>query len=232
MRKETSRVVRQLALIAGMIVAGPVAAGLESISGQDAASGLREALVTGTQFAVDSLGKADGFFGNGKVKIPLPESAQKIEKVLRQFGMGRQADELILTINRAAEAAVPEARTLLVDSVRRMSVQDAKAILTGGQDSATQYFKRTTSDQLRAKFLPIVKKATAKVSLAQKYDEYAGKGVHLGLVKKEDANLDSYVTQKALDGLFVMVAEQEARIRHNPAEAASGILRKVFGAMK
>ncbi|MEO8203912.1 MAG: DUF4197 domain-containing protein [Betaproteobacteria bacterium] len=215
-----------------MIVAGPAVAGLESISSQDAASGLREALVTGTQFAVDSLGKTDGFFGNGKVKIPLPESAQKIEKVLRQFGMGRQADELILAINRAAEAAVPEARTLLVDSVRKMSVQDAKAILTGGQDSATQYFKRNTSDQLRAKFLPIVKKATARVSLAQKYDEYAGKGVQLGLVKKEDANLDSYVTQKALDGLFVMVAEQEARIRHNPAEAASGILRKVFGAMK
>ncbi len=232
MRKETSRVVRQFALIASMIVAGPAVAGLESISSQDAASGLREALVTGTQFAVDSLGKTDGFFGNGKVKIPLPESAQKIEKVLRQFGMGRQADELILAINRAAEAAVPEARTLLVDSVRKMSVQDAKAILTGGQDSATQYFKRNTSDQLRAKFLPIVKKATARVSLAQKYDEYAGKGVQLGLVKKEDANLDSYVTQKALDGLFVMVAEQEARIRHNPAEAASGILRKVFGAMK
>jgi len=135
-------------------------------------------------------------------------------------------------MNRAAEAAVPEARALLVDLVKKMSVQDAKGILTGGQDSATQYFKRSTSEQLRARFLPIVKKATAKVQLAQKYDEYAGKGVKLGLVKKEDANLDAYVTQKALDGLFTMVAEEEAKIRQNPAGAASGLLTKVFGALK
>ena len=223
---------RIFALIAGLVIAFPAGAGLESISNQDASSGLREALVHGAQFAVDSLGKQDGFLGNSKVKIPLPESARKVEKVLRSIGMGKQADELILTINRAAEAAMPEAKALLVDSVRKMSVQDAKGILTGGQDSATQYFKRTTSDQLRVKFLPIVQKATAKVQLAQKYDEYAGKGAQFGLVKKEDAHLDTYVTQKALDGLFVMVAEQEAKIRQNPAEAASAILKKVFGALK
>ena len=223
---------RIFALIAGLVMAFPSFGGLESVSNQEALNGLREALVTVTQYAVDALGKHDGFLGNSKVKIPLPESAQKVEKVLRQFGMGKQADELILTLNRAAEAAMPEAKALLVDSVRRMSVQDAKAILTGGQDSATQFFKRTTSDQLRAKFLPIVKRATERVKLAQKYDEYAGKGVQFGLVKKEDANLDNYVTQKALDGLFVMVAEQEARIRQNPAGAASSILKKVFGAMK
>ena len=221
-----------IALFAGAVIAFPAMAGLESISNQDAVSGLREALVKGTQYAVDSLGRQDGFFGNGKVKIPLPGSLQKVEKLLHQLGMGKQADELVLTMNRAAEAAVPEAKALLVDAVRKMSVQDAKGILTGGQDSATQFFKRSTSDQLRAKFLPIVKKATARVNLAQKYDEYAGKGAKLGLVKKEDANLDNYVTQKALDGLFVMVAEQEAKIRQNPAEAASGILKKVFGALK
>ena len=223
---------RMFALIAGLALGWPALAALESITNQDATTGLREALVKGSQVAVEALGKQDGFFGNGKVKIPLPESAQKVEKVMRQFGMGKQADELILTLNRAAEAAVPEAKALLVDSVKKMSVQDAKAILTGGQDSATQYFKRTTSDQLRAKFLPIVKKATAKVQLAQKYDEYAEKGVKFGLLKKEDANLDNYVTQKALDGLFVMVAEEEARIRQNPAEAATSILKKVFGALK
>ena len=223
---------RIFAAIAGLVAAVPALAGLESITNQDATTGLREALVKGSQVAVEALGKQDGFFGNGKVKIPLPESAQKVEKVMRQFGMGKQADELILTLNRAAEAAVPEAKALLVDSVKKMSVQDAKAILTGGQDSATQYFKRTTSDQLRAKFLPIVKKATAKVQLAQKYDEYAEKGVKFGLLKKEDANLDNYVTQKALDGLFVMVAEEEARIRQNPAEAATSILKKVFGALR
>ena len=221
-----------IALFAGAVIAFPAMAGLESISNQDAVSGLREALVKGTQYAVDSLGKQDGFFGNGKVKIPLPGSLQKVEKLLHQLGMGKQADELVLTMNRAAEAAVPEAKALLVDSVRRMSIQDAKGILTGGQDSATQFFRRSTSDQLRAKFLPIVKKATARVKLAQKYDEYAAKGAQFGLVKKEDANLDNYVTQKALDGLFVMVAEQEAKIRQNPAQAASGILQKVFGALK
>lgn len=223
---------RLVALISGLFLALPAFAGLEAISNQDAVSGLREALVKGSQYAVESLGKQDGFFGNGKVKIPLPESAQKVEKIMRQFGMGKHADELILTLNRAAEAAVPEAKALLVDSVKKMSVDDAKGILTGGQDSATQYFKRTTSDQLRTRFLPIVKKATAKVSLAQKYDEYAGKGVKFGLVSKEDANLDNYVTQKALDGLFVMVAEEEAKIRQNPAAAASSVLKKVFGALK
>lgn len=223
---------RMFALIAGLAIGGPALAGLESITNQDATTGLREALVKGAQVAVEALGKQDGFFGNGKVKIPLPESAQKVEKVMRQFGMGKQADELILTLNRAAEAAMPEAKVLLVDAVKKISVQDAKGILTGGQDSATQYFKRTSSDQLRAKFLPIVKKATEKVKLAQKYDEYAEKGVKFGLVKKEDANLDNYVTQKALDGLFVMVAEEEARIRQNPAEAATSILKKVFGALK
>ena len=224
--------IRIFALIAGLVMAFPAFCSLESISSQDATSGLREALVRGAQYAVDALGKQDGFFGNAKVKIPLPESVQKIEKVMRQVGMGKHADDLILTLNRAAEAAMPEAKALLVDSVKKMSVQDAKGILTGGQDAATQYFKRTSSDQLRAKFLPIVKKATAKVQLAQKYDEYAGKGVQFGLVKKEDANLDAYVTQKALDGLFVMVAEQEAKIRQNPAGTASEILKKVFGALK
>jgi hypothetical protein len=223
---------RIFALIAGLVMSGPVFAGIEAVSTQDATSGLREALVTGAQYAVDSLGRQDGFLGNGKVKIPLPESARKVEKVLRQFGMGQQADELIVTINRAAEAAVPEAKTLLVDAVRKMSVQDAKGILTGGQDSATQYFKRTTSEQIRGRFLPIVKKATAKVQLAQKYDEYAGKAAKFGLIRKEDAHLDDYVTQEALDGLFVMIAEQEAKIRQNPAEAASAILKKVFGALK
>lgn len=225
--------IRIFALFALLVMAAlPARAGLEALTNQDATAGLREALVKGSQVAVDALGKQDGFFGNGKVKIPLPESAQKVEKLMRNFGMSKQADELILTINRAAEAAVPEAKALLVDAVRKMSVQDAKGILTGGQDSATQYFKRTTSEQLRGRFLPIVQKATAKVKLAEKYNEYAEKGAKFGVIRKEDANLDNYVTQKALDGLFVMVAEEEAKIRQNPAAAASNILQKVFGALK
>ena len=207
-------------------------ASLDAISNKDAVAGLRAALDKGSQVAVATLGKTDGFFGNQKVKIPLPESLQRAEKLMRSVGMSKYADELILTMNRAAEAAVPEAKKLFVDAVKKMTVQDAKGVLTGGDTAGTAYFKRTTSEQLRARFLPIVQKATKKVKLADKYNEYAERGAKFGLVKKEDANLDSYVTQKALDGLFYMVAEEEKKIRENPLKAGSDILRKVFGALK
>ena len=221
-------------LFALMLAVGPGAAWaqLDKISNQDATSGLRAALEKGSQVAVASLGKPDGFFGNGAVKIPLPDSLKRYEKLMRRVGMGKYADELILTMNRAAEAAVPEAKVLLVDAVKKMTVQDAKGILTGGNTAGTEYFKRTTSEPLRGKFLPIVAQATKKVKLADKYNEYAAKGAQFGLVKKQDANLDSYVTQKALDGLFFMVAEEEKKIRENPVKAGIDILKKVFGALK
>ena len=208
------------------------AAQLDKITNQDAVSGLKAALEKGAGVAVDLLGKTDGFYGNNAVKIPLPDSLKKTQKLMRGIGMGKHADELELRLNRAAEAAVPEAKKLFVDSIRKISVQDAKGILTGGQTSGTEYFKRSTTDQLRARFLPIVKKATARVKLAQKYNQYAQKGVQFGLVKKEQANLDDYVTQKALDGLFYMVAEEERKIRQDPVRAGSDIIRKVFGALK
>ena len=210
----------------------PAQANLDALSNQDAASGLKAALEKGAGVAVDLLGRTDGFLGNGAVKIPLPDSLKKYEKLMRNLGMGKYADELVLTMNRAAEAAVPEAKKLFSDSIRKMSVQDAKGILTGGQTSGTEYFKRSTTDQLRQRFLPIVKKATAKVQLADKYNEYAQKGVQFGLVKKEQANLDDYVTQKALDGLFFMVAEEEKKIRQDPVKAGSDIIKKVFGALR
>jgi hypothetical protein len=210
----------------------PAAANLDALTNQDATSGLKAALEKGAGAAVDLLGRPDGFLGNGAVKIPLPDSLKKYEKLMHSVGMGKYADELVLTMNRAAEAAVPEAKKLFVDSIRKMSVQDAKGILTGGQTSGTDYFKRTTTDQLRARFLPIVKKATAKVKLAEKYNQYAQKGVQFGLVKKEQANLDDYVTQKALDGLFFMVAEEEKKIRQDPVKAGSEIISKVFGLLK
>jgi len=207
-------------------------ASVDALSNQDAVSGLKAALEKGSGVAVDVLGKTDGFFGNGAVKIPLPDSLKKYEKLMHSVGMGKYADELVLTMNRAAEAAVPEAKKLFVDAVKKMSVQDAKGILTGGQTSGTDYFKRSTTDQLKAKFLPIVKNATAKVKLAEKYNQYAQKGVQFGLVKKEQSNLDDYVTQKTLDGLFYMVAEEEKKIRQDPVKAGSDIIRKVFGALK
>ena len=210
----------------------PARADLAALSNQDAVAGLKAALEKGTGAAVDQLGRADGFFGNEAVKIPLPESLKKTQKLMRGIGQGKYADELELTMNRAAEAAVPEAKKLFVESVKKMSVQDAKGILSGGQTSGTDYFKRTTTDSLRVKFLPIVKQATAKVKLAEKYNQYAQKGVALGLVKKDQANLDDYVTQKTLDGLFFMVGEEEKKIRQDPVAAGSSIIKKVFGALK
>jgi len=209
----------------------PSAAQLEGITNGEAVSALRTALEKGTRAAVDRLGKENGFFGDARVKIPLPESLQKTERTLRRLGMGKYADELVLTMNRAAEAAVPEAKQLLVDSVKKMTVQDAKGILTGGETSGTEYFKRTTSGELKKRFLPIVQQATARVGVAQKYNSYAEKGVRFGLVKEDQTNLDDYVTQKALDGLYFMVAEEEKKIRQDPVGTASNIIKKVFGAL-
>jgi hypothetical protein len=214
-----------------LIPAAVTAADLADISNRDAINGLKEALTRGSHAAVTRLGVENGFFGNDRVKIPLPPSLRRLEAVMRSIGMDRHADELILGMNRAAENAVPEARTLLVDAAKRMSVQDAKGILAGGDDAATQYFKRTTSEPLVKRFQPIVKKAMQKVKLAEKYDEIAASGVKLGLVKEEDAQLEDYVTRKALDGLFVAIAEEEKKIRKDPAGFASAIIRKVFGAM-
>ena len=157
---------------------------------------------------------------------------QKIESGLRMMGMKKQADELVLSMNRAAEDAAPEAKQLLVDAVIKMSVQDAKAILTGGDTAATDYFRRTTQDQLTQRFLPIVKKSTDRVGLAQQYNSLAGQGASLGLVKKDDATIETYVTRKALDGLYLMIAEQEKAFRQNPVGATSDIVKKVFGAIR
>jgi hypothetical protein len=214
-----------------LVPATVLAAGLADISNRDAINGLKEALTRGSHAAVARLGVDNGFFGNDRVKIPLPPSLRRLEAVIRSIGMSPHADELVLRMNRAAEAAVPEAKTLLVDAVKKMSVQDAKGILTGGEDAATQYFKRTSSEPLAKRFQPIVKKAMQKVKLAEKYDEIAASGAKLGLVKEEDAQLEDYVTRKALDGLFIVVAEEEKKVRQDPARAASAILRKVFGAI-
>jgi len=223
---------RILGSVAPLVIpAAVLAAGLDDISNRDAINGLKEALVRGSQAAVARLGVENGFFGNDRVKIPLPPSLRRLEAVMRSIGMDGHADELVLRMNRAAETAVPEARTLLVDAAKKMSVQDARGILAGGGDAATQYFKRTTSEPLVKRFQPIVKKAMQKVKLAEKYDEIAASGAKLGLVKEEDAQLEDYVTRKALDGLFIVMAEEEKKIRQDPAGAAPAILRKVFGAI-
>lgn len=207
------------------------AVSLADLSNQDAVNGLKQALIQGADTAVSQLGTANGFLGNAKVKIPLPDSLRRAERLMRMVGMGAQADELVTSMNRAAEMAVKEAKPLLVDAVKRMSVDDAKAILTGGDDAATQYFRRTTSGALTQKFLPIVKEMTARVNLAQLYNQYAGQAAQFGVIDPKDANIDEYVTRKALDGLFLVIAEQERAIRKDPVGATSSIVRKVFGAI-
>ena len=218
-------------LIFSLAAALAQAGALDAISSGDASAGVKEALAKGADYAVSSLGKNGGFLGNDKVKIPLPGYLQKAESALRMFGMGKQADQLVETMNHAAENAVAEAKPILVDSIKKMSVQDAKGILTGGDDSVTQYFKRTSTDQLTAKFMPIVKTETNKLQLADQYNKFAGKAASAGLVDKKDADIDSYVTQKAMDGLFLMIAEEEKKLRANPVGAGSDLLKKVFGAL-
>ena len=218
---------------AGSLMLGTAAsaAGLDAISVKDASSGIKEALTKGAEYAVDSLGKQNGFLGNAQVKIPLPDSLKKAEKAMRMVGMGKQADELVETMNHAAETAVAGAKPILMDSIKKMTVTDAKDILTGGESGVTDYFKRTTTEPLTKKFTPIVQGATKKVKLGAAYEKFAGKAVKLGLIDEKDANLDNYVTQKALDGLYAMIAEKEKSFRANPVEAGSALLKKIFGAL-
>ena len=218
--------------VAAVVCASAHAAPLADLSNTDATNGLRQALNEGSIAAVAKLGVENGFFGNPRVKIPLPPSLHQVEGALRAIGMRKQADELVLTMNRAAEAAVPEAKQLLVDAVKKMSVQDAKGILTGGDTAATEYFKRTTQGDLSKRFLPIVKKATDRVGLAQQYNSLAGHGAALGLIKQDQATIEGYVTQKTLDGLYYMIGEQEKAFRANPLGASSDIVKKVFGTLR
>lgn len=205
--------------------------GVDALSTTEINAGLKEALTRGADTAVAQLGRKDGFFGNPKLKIPLPPTLQKAEKAMRMLGMGRQADELVLSMNRAAEAAVPEAKSLLVGAVKEMTLDDARGILTGGDTAATDFFRRKTEAKLTERFAPIVKTHTDKVGLAQQYNQYAGAAAQFNLIDKKQANVEQYVTQQALDRLYTVIGEKEAAIRANPLQAGSDLLKKVFGAV-
>ena len=222
----------QAAMVSCALIAPAFSVGLSDLTNQDAAAGIKGALSQGASSAISKLGAPGGFLNNPKVKIPLPPALDTVAKGLRMMGRGKDADELVETMNKAAEQAVPEAKELLMSSVKTMSVQDAKKILTGGDDSVTQFFKEKTAAPLAIKFLPIVKASTDRVGLAQKYDKVASEGTKLGLVKGDAANIEQYVTHKALEGLYVMIGEEEHAIRQNPAAAGSAIVSKVFGALK
>lgn len=201
------------------------------LSNAEASQGLKTALERGALAAVSLLGQTDGFLGNDRVRIPLPGYLEDASRLLRVLGQGGRVDELVTAMNRAAEAAVPMAKDLLLGAVRSMNVSDAKNILTGGDTSVTTFFAEKTRAPLGVKFLPVVTRATAKVGLAEKYNEVAGKVADLGLVKKEDANIQKYVTGKALDGLYLMIGEEERKIRQDPVGTGSALLKKVFGAL-
>ena len=221
---------RIILVVLGFVFALPLAqADVANLTNSESIAGLKEALEKSSAAAIAQLGTANGFLGNPQVKIPLPGALKTAESGLRMMGMGKQADELVVAMNRAAESAVIEAKPLFMNAIKNMSFQDASAIVTGGDDAATQYFKRTTSEQLTAKFLPIVKQATAKVDLAEKYNAIAGQASKFGVLDAKSANVEGYVTQKTLDGLFLVMAQQEKAIRKDPIGTGSALLKKVFG---
>lgn len=231
-RQFSSSAVSALGLTAMAVWSEADAAGIADLSNAEASQGLKTALERGAVAAVDLLGKPDGFLANPKVRIPLPGFLADAAKFLRAMGRGKQIEELEVAMNRAAEAAVPMARQLLVNAVKTMTVTDAKNILTGGETSVTTFFADKTRAPLVTRFLPVVTKATEKVGLAEKYNSVAGKASGMGLVKKEDATIEQYVTRKTLDGLYFVIGEEEKKIRQDPVGSGSAILKKVFGALK
>jgi len=206
-------------------------AAFEALSSQDAAGGLRAALSRGVDVAVAQLGANNGFLNDPKVAIPLPPALDKADRALRMVGMSGEADGLRVTMNHAAEQAVAQAKPIFKQALQHMSLADAKGILSGGDGAATAYFRRATSAQLSAKFKPVVAAQTAKLGLAARYNEYAGKAAQFGLLSSQDANLNDYVTAKALDGLFSRIADEEHQIRTDPMGQASSLIKKVFGSL-
>lgn len=201
-----------------------------ALASDEVTAGLKEALSKGVEKAVESLGKEDGFLKNLNVKIPMPDSLKKVEKTLRTLRQDKMADEFVTTINRAAEKAVPEAAAVLGESIKKMSIADAKAILNGPKDAATQYFRKASETNLYARFLPIVKNATSATGVTSAYKQMTDKASFASpFLGADGLDIDAYVTRKALDGLFVQIADQEKRIRENPVARTTDLLQKVFG---
>ncbi|WP_298011148.1 DUF4197 domain-containing protein [uncultured Aquabacterium sp.] len=205
---------------------------LSDLSNQDASAGIKVALERGALAAVSLLGQTDGFLGNPKVRIPLPGYLEDAARLLRMTGQGKRVDDLVTTMNRAAETAVPLGKDLLVGAVKSMSVSDARQILRGGDNAVTTFFAEKTRMPLGEKFLPVVTQATSQVGLAKSYNRVASKVSAAGLVKPEEASIEQYVTGKTLDGLYTLIGEEERKIRQDPVGTGSALLQKVFGATK
>lgn len=200
-----------------------------SLSNSKIADGLKEALTKGTGTAVANTGRPGGYFNNQAIKILLPSSLQTVGKGMRMMGMGAQVDDLELSMNRAAEQAAPAAKPIFIDAITHMSFEDARKILSGGDTAATDYFKKTTSKGLTTAFTPIVHQSMENVGLIRQFDQFVQSSPLGGLTGNESFNLDSYVVGKALDGLFYELAQEEKRIRTNPAAQTTSLLKEVFG---
>lgn len=221
---------RLISLLLCLLLSSPsFALSLAELSQGDATSGLKQALNQGAKVAVAQLGRPGGFSSDPQVRIGLPGKLGKAARTMKLMGMGAQVEQLEASMNQAAEAAVPQAQALLLQAVQNMTLQDAKAILAGPQDSATRYLDKSSREQLRSRFLPIVRQATQQVGLAQQYNAFAGQAASFGVIDAQSAQIENYVTEQALNGLFKIIAEQEAGIRRNPAQAAGSLARKVFG---
>jgi len=221
-----------LTITLAMTASAALALSIGDLSNQDASSGLKAALQKGADVAVSKLGVENGFLNNDKVKIGLPGVLDKAMPLLRMTGQGQKLDDLVVSMNHAAEQAVPLAKPLLLNAVKSMSVTDAKNILTGGDTSVTDFFRQKTSAQLGQKFLPIVKGVTDRNGLSAQYNSVMGQVGKTGMVPAEQSTVEGYVTQRALDGLYTIIGEEEKAIRQDPVGAGSAIIGKVFGALK
>jgi hypothetical protein len=206
--------------------------GIGGLSDAKIGSGLKEALRVGTETAVSLTGKTDGYFANQAIKILMPSQLETADKGLRMVGYGPQLDEFVLSMNRAAEAAAPGAKKIFGDAIGAMSIEDARKIWSGGDNAATQYFKSKTSDQLTAAFKPVVDKALNQVGVTRQYKELLGRAQSIPFMKTDSLDIDRYVLGKSLDGLFLVLGEQEKQIRTNPAARTTELLKEVFATAK
>src|SRR5688572_23145245 len=201
----------------------------ESTSTEEVALGLKEALTNGISKGSELVSQVDGYFKNPEIKIPFPPEVKQVETRLRQIGMGSEVDKFILTLNRGAEDAAKEAKPIFIQAIKEMTIQDAWSILKGEQDAATQYLKRTTGALLKEKFKPVIQNSLNKVNATKYYGDLVTSYNKIPLVQKVNPDLDEYATDKAIDGLFIMIAKEEKNIRENPLARTSALLKKVFG---
>lgn len=203
--------------------------GQDALTTSEVTEGLKEALIKGISSGSDIVSQLDGYFKNPEIKIPFPPDVRKVEDRLRQIGLGGEVDKFIMTLNRGAEDAAKEAKPIFISAIRSMTIQDAWGILRGEDDAATQYLRRTTGEQLAEKFKPVIQQSLSKVNATKYYGDIVNTYNKIPLVEKVNPDLDDYATGKAIDGLFVMIAKEEKRIRQDPVARTSEILRKVFG---